>query len=348
MQILRHPGETPEHLQDDPRGSVVALGNFDGFHRGHQFVIGEAGRLARALDLTLTVVVTEPHPVQFFRPDSPAFRLTPFRERAMMMEAFGVDRLVVLGFDAALAGMLAQDFVLDILVRDLQARHVVVGYDYRFGKGRGGGTDVLAAMGGEEGFGLTVISPVLPNAGSDPAAEAYSSTRVRTMLKAGDPRRAADMLGHWWAISGKVQKGDQRGRILGFPTANIALGDVMEPKLGVYGVRIMDSDNPFAPIAGGVANLGRRPTFDGRGVLLEVHLFDTDADLYDRHLRIEFVDFIRPEMKFDGLDSLKAQIVKDCDSARAILADPANARDLLRRPTLDGYLDAQTDWPGSP
>ncbi len=347
MQLLRHPAEA----RANPKGSVVALGNFDGFHKGHQVVVGEAGRLARALGLDLTVVVTEPHPVNFFRPDVAPFRLTPFRERVTMMETFGVDRLLVLTFDKSLASMAAQDFVLDILVGDLGAQHIVVGYDYRFGQGRGGGTDVLAHMGGEEGFGLSVISPVLPE-GAPQAVEpgrAYSSTLVRETLKAGKPRQAADLLGHWWAISGKVQAGDQRGRTIGFPTANIALGDVIEPRLGVYAVRIVNEDAPDAPPLKGVANLGRRPTFDKRDILLEVHVFDFDGDLYDQHLRIEFVDFIRPERKFSGDDvlaQLTEQIARDSAEARTILADPAHRRDRLRRPTLAAYLAQNPNWPG--
>lgn len=331
MRLLRHINE----LEMENRGTVVALGNFDGFHRGHQVVIGEAGRLARDMGLLLTVVVTEPHPVSFFAPNAPAFRLTPFRERAQLLEQFGVDQLLVLPFDKDLAQMSAQDFVTDILVEGLDTKHVFVGYDYRFGKGRGGGTDVLAWMGEMEGFGLTVVRAVTVGL-EGYAGEIYSSTVVRTALQNGEARKAAALLGHWWTINGRVTAGDQRGRTIGFPTANIELGESLEPKLGVYAVRVKVEGQARALC--GVANIGRRPTFDKRDVLMEVHLFDFDEDIYEQHLRVQLVAFLRPEKKFDGLDELTAQIDKDSKVARIVLAEPENAADRLSGPTLDKYL----------
>jgi len=332
MRLLRHINEVgTEH-----RGNVVALGNFDGFHRGHQVVIGEAGRLARDMNLGLTVVVTEPHPVSFFAPKAPPFRLTPFRERAQLLEQFGIDQLLVLPFDKSLAGMQAQDFVTEILLKGLDTEHVFVGYDYRFGKGRGGGTDVLAWMGEMEGFGLSVIKPVTVGL-EGYAGEVYSSTLVRQALQAGEARKAAALLGHWWSINGRVTKGDQRGRTIGFPTANVELGESLQPKLGVYAVRVhIEGDDR---VIQGVANVGNRPTFDKRDVLLEVHLFDFEEDLYDKHLRVELVAFLRPEQKFDGIDALKDQIHRDSRVARIVLAEPENARDRLEAPTLDRYLN---------
>lgn len=331
MRLLRHI----EEIQVEHRGNVVALGNFDGFHRGHQVVIGEAGRTAREMGLGLTVVVTEPHPVSFFAPKAPPFRLTPFRERAQLLEQFGVDQLLVLPFDKSLAGMLAQDFVMDILVDGLDTKHVFVGYDYRFGKQRGGGTDVLGYMGEMEGFGLTVIKPVTVGL-EGYAGEVYSSTLVRQALQAGQARKAAALLGHWWSINGRVTSGDQRGRTIGFPTANVELGESLQPKLGVYAVRVhIEGDEA---VYGGVANIGNRPTFDKRDVLLEVHLFDFNADLYEKHVRVELVAFLRPEQKFDGIDALKDQIYKDGRVARIVLAEPENDRDRLEPPTLDRYL----------
>lgn len=331
MRLFRHISE----LQTPYRGSVVALGNFDGFHRGHQVVIGEAGRLARAMSLPLTVIVTEPHPVSFFAPKAPPFRLTPFRERAQLLEQFGVDQLLVLPFDGSLAGMSAQAFVCDLLVAGLDTKHVFVGYDYRFGKGRGGGTDVLGWMGEMEGFGLDVIKPVTVGL-EGYAGEVYSSTLVRKALQSGEARKAAALLGHWWSINGRVTKGDQRGRTIGFATANMELGESLQPKLGVYAVRVhMEDDNR---IYTGVANIGQRPTFDKRDVLLEVHLFDFDDDIYEKHLRVELVAFLRAEQKFDGLDALKQQIGRDCEVARTVLGEPENARERLAPPTLDRYL----------
>ncbi|WP_262691945.1 bifunctional riboflavin kinase/FAD synthetase [Kordiimonas aestuarii] len=331
MRLYRHTDE----VKQSARGSVVALGNFDGFHRGHQVVIGEAGRLARAMGLNLTVVVTEPHPVSFFAPMAPAFRLTPFRERAQLLDEFGVDQLLVLPFDKDLASKSAQDFVLEILVGGLDAKHVCVGYDYRFGKGRGGGTDVLGWMGEMEGFGLSVIRPVTVGL-EGYAGEIYSSTLVRQALQAGEARKAAALLGHWWSINGRVTEGDRRGRTIGFPTANVELGESLQPKLGVYAVRVHVEGDDRVHL--GVVNVGLRPTFDKRDVLMEVHLFDYEGNLYGKHMRAELVAFLRPEQKFDGLDALKAQITRDCKTAKIVLAEPENAADRLGHPTLERYL----------
>lgn len=323
-------------------GCVIALGNFDGFHKGHQVVIGEAGRMARMLALPLVVVVTEPHPNRFFRPEAPAFRLTTEAVRTQLLQHFGVNQLLILPFDAELAAMPAQNFVLDILKDTLKAVHVTVGYDYRFGSKRGGGTSVLAHMGIMENFGLSVISPVTTGNLGRPNTDCetvFSSTAIRKALQAGDIDTANRLLGHTWRMSGTVQHGDARGRTIGFPTANVALGDLIEPKLGVYAVQahIEGYDQPI----GGVANIGKRPTFDKRDVLLEVHLFDFTDDIYGRAIDIDVVQMIRPEHKFDGLDALKAQIAADTETARTIL------RNWSRRalPTLSNYLDENPDFP---
>jgi len=329
VRLYRHISEVPPAA----RGTVVALGNFDGLHRGHQHVLGTAGRIAQHMNCGLTVLLFEPHPVHFFRPDLPNFRLTPARERLQLLDHFGIDQALLLPFDAHMAAMSAQDFVLDVLVGGLGALHVVVGYDYRFGHKRGGGTDVLAYMGEMEGFGLSVIDPVCDH----DADSAFSSTRIRKALQAGDPRAAADMLGHWWGINGRVIKGDQRGRTIGFPTANLQLGESIEPRLGVYAVRVRIEEE--AEMYAGVANLGRRPTFDKKDVLLEVHLFDCDRDLYGLHMRVELVDFIRQEQKFNGLEALTAQIAADRDRAGTLLALSDHAQQNLRRPTLARWLD---------
>lgn len=332
MRVFHHPDE----YTTKDRGTVVALGNFDGFHRGHQVVIGEAGRLAREMGLYLTVIVMEPHPVSFFAPNTPPFRLTPAEERIKLLETFGVDQLLILPFNKALASLPAQDFVHNILVKAVGAKHVCVGYDYRFGKGRGGGTDVLAWMGEMEGFGLSVIAPVTVEQ-EEYKAEVYSSTLIRKAIKAGEVRKAANLLGHWWAISGAVCKGDQRGRTIGFPTANIEPGDSLMPALGVYAVRVFINGAP--EMYPGVTNIGKRPTFDKRDVLAEVHLFDFKGDLYGKHLRVQLVDYIRPEQKFDGLEALTKQIKIDSEHAKIVLADPKNQAACLTAPTLDKYLE---------
>ncbi len=310
MQILRHYADVPAVL----RGGVYALGNFDGVHLGHQQVIAEAGRVAHALGVPLGVLVFEPHPRQFFFPDEPFFRLTPFRSKARILEKVGVDILAALPFDAAMAARLAPDFVHDVLVNGLHAVHVVAGYDFRFGKGRGGDVGVLSYMGEMEGFGVSVVEEVALD------GEAYSSTRIRDLLAQGDPRGAARLLGRWWTVETHVRAGDKRGRTIGFPTANLALEDHVEPALGVYAVKIEIEDGPHKGIHDGVANLGRRPTFDKKDVLLEVHIFDFDGDIYGHHAAVSFVDYLRPEQKFDGLDALKAQIARDSVRARELLA----------------------------
>ena len=310
MKIIRHYEQVPPGL----RGAVYALGNFDGVHRGHQQVIGRAAEIARDLGVPLGVLVFEPHPQQFFFPERPFFRLTPFRAKARLLERMGVDVLAALPFDERMSRMLAPEFVMDVLVNGLQTVHVVAGYDFRFGKGRGGDAAALRYMGEMEGFGTDIVDEV-KNGGVT-----FSSTRIRTLLGKGDPRGAADLLGHWWTVETHVQQGDQRGRTIGFPTANLPLEDHVEPALGVYAVKIEIEDGPHKGRYDGVANVGRRPTFNKQDVLLEAHIFDFAGDIYGAHAAVSFIEFIRPERKFDGLDSLKAQIARDSDKAREILA----------------------------
>ncbi|MGV8995335.1 MAG: bifunctional riboflavin kinase/FAD synthetase [Parvibaculaceae bacterium] len=310
MYILRHHTPMPKTLQ----GGVFALGNFDGVHKGHQIVIGEAAKVARELGVPLGVLVFEPHPKQFFFPDEPFFRLTPFRAKARLLADLGVDVLAALPFDAAMAKRQAPEFILDVLVNGLHASHVVAGYDFRFGKARSGDATMLAYMGGEEGFGTTIVEEVAHE------GEAYSSTRIRERLAAGDPRGAADLLGHWWTVETHVMSGDKRGRTIGFPTANLALEDHVQPALGVYAVRVEIEDGPHKGLYDGVANFGKRPTFDKKDVILEVHLFDFAGDIYGHHIAVSFIDYLRAEKKFGGLDELKAQIALDSDKARALLA----------------------------
>lgn len=310
MHILRHHTPVPRPLQ----GGVYALGNFDGVHKGHQIVIDEARRVAKELDVPLGVLVFEPHPKQFFFPNEPFFRLTPFRAKARLLASLGVEILAALPFDAAMAKRQAPEFILDVLVNGLHASHVVAGYDFRFGKGRTGDASILSYMGREEGYGVSIVEEVAHE------GEAYSSTRIRERLAAGDPRGAAGLLGHWWTVETHVMTGDQRGRTIGFPTANLALEDHVQPALGVYAVRVEIEDGPHKGHYNGVANFGKRPTFDKKDVILEVHLFDFDGDIYGHHIAVSFVDYLRPEQKFDGLDALKAQIAKDSAKAREILA----------------------------
>ncbi len=310
MRIFRHDKVDPAD-----RGGVVAVGNFDGVHLGHQAVIGEAGRLARSCGAAHAVLTFEPHPRRLFRPDDPPFRLTPFRVKARRIEAMGVDLLFTLHFDAAFARRRAEDFIEEVLVQGLGARHVVVGYDFVFGHQRRGNAVLLAEKGAALGFGVSTVPPV-----EAPDGTLYSATRIREHLLAGRPRAAAALLGRPWEIEGRVERGDQRGRTIGFPTANLALDDFLRPLAGVYAVRAGIEEGGATVWRDAVANFGRRPTFGGSDLRLEVHLFDFAGDLYGRHLRVALIEHLRPEQKFAGLEALKAQIAQDAAQARAVLA----------------------------
>jgi len=293
----------------------VAIGNFDGVHLGHQAVIGHAVSRAEALAIPSAVLTFEPHPRMLFKPESEPFRLTPLRPKAHAIEALGIDVMVVLAFDRALSQKSAEDFVEDVLVTGMAVGHVVVGEDFVFGHDRLGTVESLARMGDRLGFTVTALKPV-----AGPEGTVYSSTAVREALKAGEPRRAAALLGRAWEIEGRVEHGDARGRQLGFPTANIGLGEYLRPAFGVYAVQAGVDHGAETEWHPGVANLGRRPTVAGSVERLEVHLFDFEGDLYGRHLRVRLIEFLRPEKKFDGLDALRAQIARDCAAARALLA----------------------------
>jgi len=311
MRLIRHCGELPPDL----KGCVVALGNFDGVHKGHQAVISTAKRIAEELSAPLAVMSFEPHPRSFFKPDQPAFRLTPFRVKARLIEALGADLLIMQHFDAAFANLTALEFIGDILVAGLAARHVVVGYDYVFGKGRQGTGALLQKVSDEGNFGFTAVPPEMA-----PSGDVYSSTRVREYLTAGKPAEAAKLLGHYWEIEGRVEHGDARGRTIGFPTANLHLGEYQRPATGVYAVRAGIDLGGSTIWHDGAANFGRRPTFDKADELLEVHLLDQSLDLYGKHLRVALIEHLRPEQKFSGPDELKARISADVSAARQVLA----------------------------
>ncbi|MEQ8355445.1 MAG: bifunctional riboflavin kinase/FAD synthetase [Kiloniellaceae bacterium] len=315
MAIFRHSSDPPA----EARGAVVVIGNFDGVHRGHQLLLADARRLADAMSAPMVVLTFEPHPRSVFLPEQPPFRLTSLRAKAHALQEAGVDHLFVLHFDRTFALKSAGAFVEDILVGDLAARHVVVGWDFCFGHKRAGNVALLKSMGAKHGFGVTGVEPVMTGGG-----EIYSSSIIREHLRQGRPATAAELLGRPWEIEGRVEHGDQRGRTIGFATANIGLGDYLRPALGVYAV--LAGRDPGVEHGGetrwlpGVANLGRRPTVAGEDVRLEVHLFDFADDIYGETLRVRLIDFIRAEKKFDGLGALQAQIALDCGQAREILA----------------------------
>jgi len=294
------------------------MGNFDGLHRGHAVLIGKARELARVANRPAGVLTFEPHPRSAFFPEAEPFRLTPFRVKERELARLGIDLLFVQHFDIAFSKKSAEDFISEVILGAIGASHVVVGWDCTFGNRRHGTPEVLRTSGLQHGFGVTVLEPIR---GDDTTV--YSSTHIRELLRAGEPREAANLLGRYWEIDGRVATGDRRGRTIGFPTANLGLDDYLHPAFGVYAVQVC-GDGPDDPLdgrtVGGVANIGLRPTVGGLVPRLEAHLFDIDTDLYGRHLRVALVDFIRPEKKFSGLEALTAQIAADATRARAILA----------------------------
>ena len=297
------------------RGAVYAVGNFDGLHRGHRAVIGEAGRIARSLHAPHGVLTFEPHPRRFFRPDDPPFRLTPFALKMALLANWGVNQTVAVPFDAALAGTDAVDFVRGRLAADLGVKHLVVGHDFGFGRQRSGNVAMLQAMGAKLGFGVTVITPQ-----SAADGELFSSRAIRSHLQAACPREAAERLGRWWCVEGVVQHGDKRGRGLGFPTANMLLGEALQPSLGIYAVRAGFQEEGRWRWFDGAASLGTRPQFEGEGVKLETFLFDFDGDLYGKTLRVAFVAYLRPELTFPSLEAFLAQMKEDCRVAQQAVA----------------------------
>ena len=311
MRIVR------DILYIDPadRGAAAAIGNFDGVHLGHQAVLALARHEAARLGVTAGVMTFEPHPRQYFAPDAPPFRLMNAAARAHRLEKLGIDVLYELSFNAALAALPAEDFARVIVAERLGLSHVVVGADFCFGKGRTGTAATLRDLGARFGFGVTVAGMV------DLGAGEVSSTAIRAALSEGRPRDAAAMLGHWHRIEGPVIRGDQRGRDLGYPTANMSIAGLHPPRFGVYAVRVDVLDGPFAGSHDGAASIGVRPMFGENQPNCETFLFDFKGDLYGTTLSVALVDYLRPEMRFDSLDGLIAQMGADCARARAILAD---------------------------
>jgi riboflavin kinase / FMN adenylyltransferase len=309
MERLDGGSAVPAHL----RGGIVALGNFDGFHKGHQAVVGRAVARARAQRRPALVATFDPHPVRYFRPDAPWFRLTTLDQRERLFAAAGADAMIVFAFDGALAATSAEDFVSDRLVRLIGAAGVVTGEDFTFGKGRGGNREVLKRLGEAQGLSVEAVAPVLDG------GEAVSSSRIREALQAGDCETAAALLTRPFGIEGTVEHGDKRGRTIGYPTANLSLGHYLRPRFGIYAVR---GRLPDGRVLDGAANLGIRPTFEPARELLEPYFFDFSGDVYGQTIEVELVSFIRDERRFDGIDALKLQMDLDCAEARTRLARP--------------------------
>lgn len=298
--------------------AAVAIGNFDGVHRGHRQVIDRLHETAAELGVPAAVMTFEPYPREYFNPAEAPPRLTGCRHKVELLAAAGVERVYCVRFGSRLAATTAESFIDDILVSQLRVAHVVVGADFRFGRGRAGDIGMIEARSAAGGFGVTAVADF------DVAGERVSSSRIRRLLAEGDLAQAAELLGRPFSHQGRVVRGDQRGRTWGFPTANLAVRRDRFAVQGVFAVRLGDANGT---IGVGVANVGRRPTVRGTRLLVEVHLFDFAGDLYGRRVEVTFLHRIRDERRFDSFDALKAQIARDCDSAREYLAtDPATGR----------------------
>lgn len=307
MRWLDHREDVPKAL----RGAVIALGNFDGFHRGHQAVAGEAIRWAHEEGRPSIIATFDPHPVRFFRPDVPPFRLTTLEQRQELYLAAGATAMLVFHFDAELAGTSAEDFITQILIGRFGAHGVVTGGDFTFGKMAKGNVDLLRTFGAENGLESRVVEAVEESG-------VISSSRIREALREGDPQLAAQLLSRPFAIRGIVEHGDKRGRTIGYPTANLSVENYLRPRYGVYAVtgKILATGQ----VLKGAANIGIRPQFEPPKELLEPYFFDFSGDLYGQEIEVAFHHFLRGEAKFDSLEGLMAQMEKDCDEARRLLS----------------------------
>jgi riboflavin kinase / FMN adenylyltransferase len=305
MDVVRGWKSVPEGL----KGASLAIGNFDGVHRGHRAVLDAAKAEALKLGIPMGVMVFEPYPLKYFQPDRLFFRLTTIARKLELLEACGCDLAAVIPFDRELAELSGEDFVRIILVDGFAIRQATVGFNFFFGKARGGNPNLLVMLGRQYGFDVTIVEP------KGNAAEIYSSTRIRELLAEGDVAAAADMLGYWWRVRGVVEGGAGRGQGLGFPTANIRLEEGVALKHGIYAVNVYVDELKLQ----GAAYLGTRPTFDAGLPILETFLFDFEGNLYGKTIDIEFIAFVREDAKFRSSESLSAQMAADCAKAKTIL-----------------------------
>ena len=307
MERLHSSAPMPAHL----RGGIMALGNFDGFHLGHQAVVGRAVSRAHREGRPAIIATFDPHPMRLFRPDAPWFRLTTLDQREALFARAGADAMMVFDFTREMAALEAEAFVR-LLSHDMGVAGVVTGHDFTFGKGRSGSVALLKMMGSANGMIAESVAPVMDDNG-----EIISSSRIREALRQGDCATATRLLTRPFAIEGRVQHGDKVGRTIGFPTANIDLDHYLRPAYGIYAVRGL---LPDGRVLDGAANLGIRPSFDPPKELLEPYFFDFSENLYGQRIEVQMIEFLRPEAKYEGLDALMVQIANDCDHARQILA----------------------------
>jgi riboflavin kinase / FMN adenylyltransferase len=311
------PYDNNSRIKANHTGTIVAIGNFDGLHRGHQQLLAIAEAEAKRTGKPWGLLTFEPHPRTFFKPKEPVFRLTPKALKARLAKALGVQFLLCLDFDEAMASTPPEDFIKTHLVDHLRVSHVVTGYDFHFGKGRKGTSGTLRTMGEKHGFGVTVVDQVTDDGdGHAP----FASSSIRSALRRGHVKEAANELGYNWIVMGEVVHGDQRGRSIGFPTANIILEPGAEPYRGIYAVEARDAAAPPGTTAWmGAAYFGDRPTFNTNRTFLEVYLLDQDIDLYGKTLMVSFVEMIRGDKTFKSVDELVLQMKSDCEVARRIL-----------------------------
>ncbi|MFD0988339.1 bifunctional riboflavin kinase/FAD synthetase [Methyloligella solikamskensis] len=300
-----------QNVPASAKGAVLAIGNFDGVHRGHQMVLRRAMEIAKAEGRQAGTILFEPHPVEYFAPEKPFFRLTPLDVKLELLEELGLDQAVVLDFDAELCALTAQEFAEQVISEGIGAHHIVVGYDFKYGKGRGGSTEDLKRMGEELGFGVSVVDPV------SGGGSTYSSSRARDHLRRGELREAGETLGYWWRVRGAVEAGAGRGKGLGFPTVNLELRPGQALAHGIYAVRVVVDDKTYAA----AGYLGERPTFGAGPPIFEAFLFDFEGDLYGKDIEIVFVEHIREDETFETPEALAEQMDRDCRKIEQILRD---------------------------
>ncbi len=325
MQLLKGDEPVPEKF----RNAVIAIGNFDGLHRGHQELLAVARERANHLGKPWGIVTFEPHPRSFFKPDEPVFRLTPPALKSRLAAALGASFVLNLKFDKNLSVLEPQDFVQQYLVKQLQAAHVVTGYDFHFGHGRKGNPIILKGLGKQRGFDVTIVDQVSDEGDSH---SPFSSSSIRSALRHGHMRAAAKELGYHWTVMGEVVHGDKRGRAIGFPTANIILEKGAEPIKGIYSVRVRKASAKNSVAWTGAGYFGDRPTFESQRTFLEVHVLDFDEEIYGETLLVEFIDLIRPDKKFNSVKELVVQMKLDCAVARDHLKDLAQNNPCLEFP----------------
>ena len=310
MRIIRDY----QYVDTDDTNAVAAIGNFDGVHLGHQSVLKKAHSIAKNLNAPMGVVTFEPHPRSYFAPDAPYFRLMSSSAKATRLEKLGVSKLYELNFNAALSKLNPEEFARNVLSEGLKLQHVLVGEDFCFGKDRKGNVKILKDLGADLGFGVSSLELIKDKHGE------ISSTSIRNLLSEGKPKEAASHLGHWHRIEGPVVGGEQRGRVLGYPTANMELSGLHVPKLGVYAVLIDILDGPYKGSFKGAASIGVRPMFGKNSPNLETYIFDFSGDIYGAQISIALVEYLRPELSFDSVETLVEQMASDCEKAKKMLA----------------------------